>query len=80
MPETGHMPERRSSVSGARRDLLLQCTGGPSCQQIPPSNIRLTLNTNITSRSLGGAGVPVLTTFGAKGTQPGATGAIGASK
>src|ERR1700692_3296947 len=38
-------------------DLLLQCTGGsptPRGQQIPVANVQLTLNTNITSRQLGG--------------------------
>jgi len=37
-------------------DLLLQCTGGnptPVGQQVPVTNLRLTLNTNITSRLLG---------------------------
>jgi hypothetical protein len=40
-------------------DLLLQCTGGqptPAGQPVPASNIRLTLNTNITSRILGSSG------------------------
>src|SRR5579872_3904511 len=38
-------------------DLLLQCTGGtrtPIGQPIPPTNLRLSLNTNITSRLLAG--------------------------
>src|SRR5437588_7179323 len=40
-------------------DLLLQCTGGnptPIGQPIPTSNLRLTLNTNLTSRLLNPAG------------------------
>jgi len=38
-------------------DLLLQCVGGnptPKGQPVPVTNVRLTLNTNITSRLLGG--------------------------
>jgi hypothetical protein len=44
-------------------DLLLQCTGGiPTAagQQIPVSNVALTLNTNITSRLIGGGFIDAL--------------------
>src|SRR5258708_7793780 len=40
-------------------DLLLQCTGGqptPLGSQVPTSDIRLSLNTNVTSRLLGSSG------------------------
>ena len=44
-------------------DLLLQCTGGnptPRGQQVPVTNLRLTLNTNITSRLLGSGFIDAL--------------------
>jgi hypothetical protein len=44
-------------------DLLLQCTGGaptPRGSQIPVSNVQLTLNTNITSRLIGGGYIDAL--------------------
>jgi hypothetical protein len=50
---------RSEGITELVGDLLLQCTGGnPTVagQQIPVSNVTLTLNTNITSRLLGSTG------------------------
>jgi len=44
-------------------DLLMQCTGGnptPNNQQVPVTNLQLTLNTNVTSRLLGGGYIDAL--------------------
>src|SRR5439155_6362583 len=44
-------------------DLLLQCTGGnptPFGQPVPVTNLRLTLNTNITSRLVGSGFIDAL--------------------
>src|SRR5260370_37571340 len=48
---------RTEGITELVGDLLLQCTGGvptPAGQRIPQTNVTATLNTNITSRLLGG--------------------------
>jgi hypothetical protein len=49
--------DRAEGITELVGDLLLQCTGGsptPAGQAIPQSNITVTLNTNVTSRLIGG--------------------------
>jgi len=51
--------DRVEGITELVGDLLLQCQGGnptPRGQLVPTTNIRLSLNTNITSRLLGGSG------------------------
>ncbi len=54
---------RTEGITELVGDLLLQCTGGvptPAGQNIPQQNITATLNTNITSRLLGGGFIDAL--------------------
>src|SRR5258706_10284718 len=51
--------DRVEGITELVGDLLLQCAGGnptPRGSLVPTTNIRLSLNTNITSRLLGGTG------------------------
>ena len=51
---------RAEGITELMGDILITCTGGPATPagvQIPQANITLSLNTNITSRLLGGAGL-----------------------
>jgi hypothetical protein len=54
---------RTEGITELVGDLLLQCTGGvptPAGQRIPQTNVTATLNTNITSRLLGGGFIDAL--------------------
>jgi hypothetical protein len=54
---------RTEGITELVGDLLLQCTGGiptPAGQRIPQTNVTATLNTNITSRLLGGGYIDAL--------------------